>query len=98
MSENPKYRVDPGRFDLPPEVGDLIHQIYVVEQKSMDDAVRIAKMRTGLKFSPENGRRFIRANGWKRSPRFYAKRSPWQGHARLALEEHKARDRMNGND
>ena len=94
MSESEKYKAPPSWFDLSNEVADGLQQAYVVEVKSMDEAIQVVRMRTGAKFSPDKARRFIRANGWKRSPRFYARRSPWQGHARVAMEERKARDRM----
>ena len=96
MSDPPKYQAEPAQFNLPPEVGTLIHQLYVVEEKSMTDALRITQMRTGLKFSPDNGKAFIRANGWKRSLSFYAQKSRWTGLARAAHEERKAKDRAAG--
>lgn len=96
MSELNQYKAQPSWFDLPEKVADEIHRIYVTEQKSMDEAVRLAKQRTGLQFNAENGRRFIRANGWKRPPSFYSKRSPWYGLARAAFEESKAKNRVAG--
>lgn len=98
MSHPTKYQADPATFGIPPEAADILYEIYVVEQKSMGEAVRLAKLRTGMKFSPENGHNFIRANGWKRSPQFYSKRSPWAGAQRAAHEERKAKDRAAEND
>ena len=98
MDSVPSYKADPADFDLSSEVADLLYQVYVVDVKSMEDAIRTARTRTGSSFRSENGRRFIRANGWKRSPQFYSKRSPFQGKARAAIAETRAKHRTSKND
>jgi hypothetical protein len=98
MDNEATYKADPSWFDLPTKAADVIHQVYVVEIRSMDDAIRLARVRTGIEFKSEDARRFIRANGWKRPPQFYSKRSPWQGQARASIAEKRAKRRTFEND
>ena len=88
-----EYKAPPERFGLTPAEGDAIHNCYVERTMTMEETRRMVERKLDCFITDEKIRRFINGNGWKRSRRYYASRSPWNGLNRACIEESKAKRR-----
>lgn len=83
--------VSPSDFDLSDDVGFAIYEFYVVEHTPLRDAVRKARKRTGETIDDGAASKFVRANGWMRSQRYYAQRSKFKDLNEANFAETRAR-------
>lgn len=84
MSE---FKVDPADYGMTVEAARTLHRLYVVEERSMEDAVRLAKEKAGQQVTRTQGKQFIRDNRWVRPQRFYAKKSVWCNYNHAHFEQ-----------
>jgi len=81
----------PPHYGLAESVCEMLKTLYVDEGKSIRDSVRIARYRTGEQVDEHMAGKFIRHNGWTRSPSHYAKRSTFGKQNEACFAEAKAR-------
>jgi hypothetical protein len=62
-------------FGLSETVAKALYEFYVDQHYTLRDAIRKARKSTGESIKEPMAGRYIRANGWTRSQRYYAKRS-----------------------
>lgn len=85
MAAKPPY------YGLTEVVREAIKVLYVNEEKSVRESVRLARLRSGEKIDEALAGKFIRYHGWTRSQSYYAKRSTFAGHNKACFEEAKAK-------
>jgi len=84
-------RIDPSDFGLSETVADALHDLYVVRLNSIRDTITKARRETGEHIKERLAGRYIRANGWTRSARYYAKRSTFAKLNQATFEEVRAK-------
>lgn len=91
-----EFRAPPEQFGLPHEMGEEIWRLYVEEQKTIIETTAMLSRKAGRPVSKHRVGKFVKANGWSRSPSHYAKKSPFHGLTRVSLEASKAIKKRRG--
>lgn len=82
-----RWRIEHDFFGLHRRRRRMLYRAYVVDEMSMEEAAR--KCEVPLKVASL----YIVQKGWKRSPQFWAERSPIRAMETARYEEHKAKFR-----
>lgn len=91
LVQSVKGSADPQGFGLSDAVAIALYELYVEKKNSLRDTVQKSRAATGEKINEKMAGRYVRANGWTRSPRYYAQRSTFSRLNQANFAEAKAK-------